>query len=135
MKLGRMKRFLAIGLATAALAVLGSATAVFATHGITGNGAPNGAHYNLNLIGVGDKSADMDGNNGHRIFVKLSGKTKILLIEGDSFKVLDANGTDGDSAKFQLPNPDPDGDGKTVYSVFARALGKPGRRLRWTRKS
>jgi hypothetical protein len=39
--------------------------------------------------------------------------------------VLDANGTDGEAA-FQLPNPDPDGDGTTVYSVFARALGKPG---------
>ena len=37
----------------------------------------------------------------------------------------DANGTDG-SAAFQLPNPDPDNDGVTEYSVWARALGKPG---------
>lgn len=90
------------------------------------NGAPNGAHYNLNLIGVPrDKSASMDGNNGHRIFVKLSGNTKILLQEGDSFAVLDANGTDG-TASFQLPNPDPDNNGVTEYSVYARALGTPG---------
>lgn len=92
-----------------------------------GNGAPNGAHYNLNIIGVPKgKTADMTGNNGHRIFVPLSGKAKILLAEGEDFKVLDANGTDSNGASFQLPNPDPDGDGVTVYSVYVRALGKPG---------
>lgn len=89
------------------------------------NGAPSGAHYNLNIIGVPKgKSAAMTGNQGHRIFVPLAGKTKINLSEGE-FQVLDANGTDG-SASFQLPSPDPDGDGVTSYSVFARALGKPG---------
>ena len=96
----------------------------------TGNGAPSGAHYNLNIIGVKkDKSPNMTGGDGHRIFVPLGrtgevASTKINLIEGD-FAVLDANGTDG-SASFQLPNPDPDGDGTTVYSVYVRALGKPG---------
>ena len=93
----------------------------------TGNGAPSGAHYNLNIIGVPkNKTADMTGDNGHRIFVKLDGKTKILLSEGTDFNVLDANGTDANGASFQLPNPDPDRDGTTVYSVYARALGKPG---------
>lgn len=93
----------------------------------TGNDAPNGAHYNLNIIGVPkDKTADMTGNNGHRIFVKLYGKSKINLIEGDDFAVLDANGTDNDGASFQLPNPDPDGDGTTEYSIWARPLGTPG---------
>lgn len=88
---------------------------------------PNGAHYNLNIIGVPkDKTAAMDSNDGHRIFVKMQGKTKIMLAESDGFNVLDANGTDGNGAKFQLPNPDPDGDGITVYSVYARAFGTPG---------
>ncbi|MEZ0392713.1 MAG: hypothetical protein ACAH59_10880 [Pseudobdellovibrionaceae bacterium] len=91
----------------------------------SGNGAPSGAHYNLNIIGVPKgKSASMTDNMGHRIFVPLTGKTKILLSMGE-FQVLDANGTDG-SASFQLPNPDADNDGVTSYSVFARALGKPG---------
>ena len=96
----------------------------------TGNGAPSGAHYTLNIIGVAhDKSANMTGGSGHRIFVDLGRRndasgTRINLTEGD-FAVLDANGTDGVAA-FQLPNPDPDGDGKTVYSVYVRALGKPG---------
>jgi hypothetical protein len=91
----------------------------------TGSGAPSGAHYNLNIIGVPQgKTADLTDTSGHRIFVPLSGSTKILLSEGD-FAVLDGNATDGSGA-FQLPNPDPDNDGTTTYSVFARALGKPG---------
>lgn len=95
------------------------------TKAAAGNGAPSGEHYNLNLIGVPKgKSATMTGNQGHRIFVPLFGSTQIKLSEGP-FLVLDANGTDG-SASFQLPNPDPDNDGVTTYSVWARALGKPG---------
>jgi hypothetical protein len=96
----------------------------------TGNGAPSGAHYNLNIIGVSkDKSVNFSGGDGHRIFVDLgktgaAANTRINLTEGD-FAVLDANGTDGVAA-FQLPNPDPDGDGTTSYSVYVRALGKPG---------
>lgn len=92
----------------------------------TGNGGPSGAHYQLNIIGVPQgKTAAMDGNNGSRIFVPLWGKAKINLTEG-AFGVLDANGTDADGATFSLPNPDPDGDGVTEYSVYARALGTPG---------
>jgi hypothetical protein len=93
-----------------------------------GNGAPSGAHFNLNIIGVPkDKKADMtkDTGIGHRIFVPLKGKAKLMLQEGDTFVVIDANGTDG-PAKFQLPNPDPDNDGITFYSVWARPVGKPG---------
>ena len=101
-----------------------------ALNATTGNGAPSGAHYTLNIIGVPkDKSPDFTGGNGHRIFVDLgktgeAANTRINLIEGD-FAVTDANGTDG-AAGFQLPNPDPDGDGTTSYSVYVRALGKPG---------
>ena len=91
------------------------------------NGAPSGKHYNLNVIGVPkSKTAPMDDNKGHRIFVSDDGKSKIMLGEGDEFAVLDANGTDGNGATFQLPNPDPDCDGVTEYSVYVRALGKPG---------
>jgi hypothetical protein len=96
----------------------------------TGNGAPSGAHYTLNIIGVPkDKSPNLTGGSGHRIFVDLgktgeAANTRINLTEGD-FAVIDANGTDG-AAAFQLPNPDPDLDGTTSYSVYVRALGKPG---------
>lgn len=91
--------------------------------GLAGNGAPSGPHFNLNIIGV-PKGKSADITSGGRIFVPLTGKSRILLSEGD-FAVIDANGTDG-SAAFQLPAPDADGDGTTSYSVFARALGKPG---------
>jgi hypothetical protein len=90
-----------------------------------GNGAPSGSHYQLNIIGVSNpKNANLSGGSGQRIFVPQTGIAKINLSEGD-FAVLDANGTDGVAA-FQLPSPDPDGDGVTSYSVYARALGTPG---------
>jgi hypothetical protein len=97
----------------------------------TGNGGPSGTHYNLNVIGVDKgKTADMDGTQGHTIFVPLWGTAKILLCDSatcsdGAFEVLDRNGTDADGASFALPNPDVDGDGTTTYSVFARALGSP----------
>lgn len=96
----------------------------------TGNDAPSGAHYNLNIIGVPqNKTADMTGNNGGRIFVKLTGQSNIYLTpsEDGSFSVLDANGTDANGANFQLPAPGlfVDGVSQVSYTVFARALGKP----------
>lgn len=103
--------------------------ATFATTATTGNGAPSGTHYNLNIIGVANpKTADI--TSGNRIFVPLTGSTKIMLTEGP-FAVIDGNGTDG-KAVFQLPNPDPTNSGTTVYSVYARALGKPGGNAKMT---
>ncbi|MDP3954814.1 MAG: hypothetical protein Q8Q15_00435 [bacterium] len=119
-----------VALSSGAALLLSVALPVIAGNSETGNGAPSGAHYNLNIIGVPkDKNADFSGGNGHRIFVDLGktgqvASTRINLIEGP-FDVIDANGTDG-TAAFQLPNPDLDGDGTTAYSVYVRALGKPG---------
>ena len=108
---------------------------------ITGNGAPSGPHYNLNIIGVKNpKNTNMDTDyenaNGNVIFVNLESKSKINLVEGDDYAVLDKNGTDADGALFQLPDPGLDpylvgGDMTGVdtmsdYSVFVRPLGKPG---------
>jgi hypothetical protein len=94
-----------------------------------GHGGPHGPHYNLNLIGVDkDKNPNMGCGHGHRIFVRLWGNTKIMLREapeGESFEVLDCNGTDG-LAQFQLPDPFPEDDLNTAYVVYARALGTPG---------
>ena len=98
----------------------------------TGSGAPSGSHYNLNVIGMPKgKTADMTAGLGRRIFVPLTGNCKINLSMGD-FQVLDANCTDNGQSSFQLPNPDPDYDGITTYSVWARALGKPGGRSETT---
>lgn len=122
-------------------AVLFSVNAI-AGKGGNGNGAPSGSHYNLNIIGVEKgKKADMKGSKGHVIFVNLSKtdrvSTKIWLTEGP-FEVRDANGTDADGAEFQLPANDCEapldaGDdtsidctNDTIYTVWIRALGKPG---------
>jgi hypothetical protein len=119
------------------------ATALVASVSVAqaGNGAPSGAHYNLNVIGVPkNKTASMTDSNRHTIFVNLDrtgelAANKIWLREG-TFKVLDGNATDSDGGSFQLPASNVDcpvdapiddpcqnsGD----YAVYIRALGKPG---------
>jgi hypothetical protein len=102
--------------------------------GQTGNGAPSGPHYNLNIIGVShDKNPNMDQGSGNVIFVDLGTKsgsavtTKILLSQSADagvFAVIDKNGTDGE-ASFQLPAPG-------SYTVWARALGTPGGQAKLT---
>jgi hypothetical protein len=103
--------------------------------GQTGNGAPSGPHYTLNIIGVShDKNPNMSAASGNVIFVLLGTKgggtavtTKILLsesVDAGVFQVLDKNGTDGE-ASFELPAPG-------TYTVWARALGTPGGQAKMT---
>jgi hypothetical protein len=98
----------------------------FAQQTTTGNGAPSGAHYNLNLIGVTNgKNPPLTGSDRHTIFVPLytNGKdgpdtdpvpgTDIWLTQGP-FAVCDGNAFDAatdcngtqiakQGAVFQLP--------------------------------
>lgn len=122
-----MKKFLTVALVIALTVTLGYGFAL-AGQDETGNGAPSGPHYNLNIIGVEkDKNADMTGSNRHTIFVRLGTKggdtsvnTKIYLLNSDlsddnPFKVCDGNGFDAaydcngeemtgkDGAVFMLP--------------------------------
>lgn len=136
---------------TTTMALLAAATAAACSENVTGpalvapvfgwgNGAPSGEHYNLNIIGVKyAKDVDGTGSSGHRIFVWLTGQTKINLCQSQplpegvtspcddivGFAVVDYNGTDNNGATFALPAPDADNDGVTTYSVYARALGTP----------
>lgn len=90
-----------------------------------GNGTPDGVYFNLNIIGVEKgKTTDMTGEDG-LLFVGFEGLTEINLTQGDDFRVVDADGTDG-AAGFVLPNPDPDGDGTTAYSIWVRHFGTGG---------
>ncbi|MCM2278291.1 MAG: hypothetical protein NDJ89_09465 [Oligoflexia bacterium] len=118
----RMKQAVCFSVLSATLALTGASQSLAAGTGNTGGGC-----YNLQLIAVKSKTADMTGTSGHSLFVLLNGKTKILLQEG-AFNVVDRNGTDG-TASFNLPNPDPTNSGTTSYSVFARLVGKPGSTL------
>ena len=117
-----------------------------------GNGAPSGAHYNLNIIGVDKgKTAPMTGSDRHTIFVGLGSKdekatTSIWLTPGP-FQVCDGNGFDAayncqgaqigrgmTGAVFQLPcntNVTTDvtcaeGTASASYSIWGRAVGTPG---------
>lgn len=115
----------------------------------TGNGAPSGAHYNLNIIAVDNpKTSTLTGSDRHTIFVALGNKgtvtSKIYLTPGD-FQVCDGNAFDAayncsgtqvqsQGAVFQLPcNTNipsditcADGTTQASYSVWGRALGQPG---------
>lgn len=118
-------RALSVAAAVAATAFFVPTAGAAQTAG-PGNGAPSGAHYTLNIIGVDNpKTASMDDSNRRTLFVPTSGNCRIGLAAGD-YNVADGNCFDGDGAQFTLPDPDPDGDGVTAYSVYARALGTPG---------
>ena len=120
----------------------------------TGNNLPSGKHYTLNILGKNWNKGDAalippedpvedpnpvvkDNDNGHRIFVKLGSdsmqlKTRISLVEGDDFGVIDCDGTDG-KASFMLPDPgdvivgeagyDPN---EAAYLVFIKVLSPHG---------
>jgi hypothetical protein len=118
-----MKRYLLLVAALAGALVL--TVGVIAAGAGNGNGAPSGAHYNLNLIGFAQgQTYQNNGGGGNVIHVPLWGNCRIDLTEGN-FSVLDNNCTDGSDALFQLPNPDPLNTGTSVYSVYAAARGKP----------
>jgi hypothetical protein len=98
----------------------------------TGNGAPSGPHFNLNIIGVErGHTNSLNPNGRHTIFVGLgkngTAKCDIDLTMGD-YQVLDWSCLDGDPAAFQLPDPDVNDDYALEYSVWVRPLGKPGGR-------
>lgn len=68
----------------------------------TGNGAPSGPHYNLNIIGVDKgKTAPLTGSDRHTIFVQLgtagavdAKRSYIYLVPSAEFKVCDGNSFD-----------------------------------------
>jgi hypothetical protein len=107
--------------------------ALAATPALAGNGLDvNGAHYNLNIIGKTNCGISAEGSSGHVIEVLLNfsdgsqngqlattldKRNKIFLSPGD-FGVVDPNACDQDGAAFTLP--------AGGYTVWARALGKPG---------
>jgi hypothetical protein len=129
-----VKRFLVVAAACAATCAFG-APAAFAGNG---NGAPSGPHFDLNIHGVdkGQTFTGFNGNNQNDIFVPLYGKCSINLLQATTydFQVLQSDCVSSpNTAEFQLPAPcaiDPTtglcGTTTTVYSVWDRALAKPG---------
>jgi hypothetical protein len=107
------------------------------------NPCPSDLSYQVNIIGVPhDKTADMTGNSGHRIFVPLQSggdvdrQVKIFMTGdtspaaglqcGNKFQVLDANATDDDEATLLVPcEPIEVGDPGICFDVYATGLGTP----------
>jgi hypothetical protein len=116
------KKLLNVALAVTFLAIIASIPSAIASQPTTGNGAPSGPHYNLNLIGIEKGGSASTTSNGHVIFVPLWGNCKIELQEGD-FAVIDNNCLQGNAA-FQLPNPNDTSTGYLAYSIWVRALTK-----------
>src|SRR4030042_4622587 len=102
----KMKRRMILSALALAMVVGTISMVAVAAQNQTGNGAPSGSHFTLNIIGVAkNKSVNMDQAAGNVIFVPLYGTAKIALFgPADYFAVLDKNGTDGPAA-FQLPDP------------------------------
>jgi hypothetical protein len=78
----------------AIIAVLGLALLVSSVS--AGSGAPSGAHYNLNIIGVPhDMNDNFNGGSGARIFVDRTSSTNFYVHGGTTYEVRDHDGTDG----------------------------------------
>src|SRR5262249_29086621 len=82
----------------AATSSCGTVNDVSAIDQATGNGAPSGPHFNLNIIGVDKgKTAPLTSSDRHTIFVALGKNaatiSKIYLMPGD-FQVCDGNAFD-----------------------------------------
>jgi hypothetical protein len=118
-------------------AALATAAFTLSASAQTGNGAPSGAHYSLNIIGVDKaKTAPLTDSNRHTIFVALNNRgdvsSKIYLVPGDDFRVCDGNAFDPaydcSGVKLQnlgavfmlpcntnlVPGTDPDGEPSTL---------------------
>jgi hypothetical protein len=90
-----------------------------------GNGFPEGGHdYRLNIIGVPkDKTADMDNNNGRRIFVQLQSTNEVTSPGGKNNQlalskinhIYLCNSTNGEN---DVSSPDCDNYWQTNYNQF-----------------
>ena len=127
------KVLLSAALTAAAVLALGVLSAS-AGNGGNGNGAPSGPHFDLNIHGVANGQG-FNGNNQNDIFAPLQGKCQINLVQAAmyDFQVLQPDCVNNPPAAFELPAPcgiDPTSglctSSTTVYSVWDRALAKPG---------
>jgi hypothetical protein len=111
---------------------------IFAGNPQTGNGAPSGQHFNLNIIGAPkQKNENFDGGQGNRIFVSRTGQTQFYVHGGTSYQILDHDGTDG-KVGTGLADPgiifpyDEAADQTWRVQIWIRLLGPKGSEVTWT---
>jgi len=88
--------FIAVALGACADSTTSPVTATAIKPNFGGNGFPQGAHdYRVNIIGVPkDKTADMDNNNGRRIFVQLESDNVVTNPGGKNNQLAKGGGDD-----------------------------------------
>ena len=140
-----MKKIVAVGLAVVMLLTLtGTALAAKPPGKIdSSNGAPSGAHYNLNIIGLPkgveydkDLNDNFTGGNGARIFISRKGTTQIYVQGRDEpFQILDHDGTDGVVGAAGYPGTPgiilPYDGGVYKCDVYVRLVGPKGSSIKW----
>jgi hypothetical protein len=130
-----MRRF--FRLAAAAVIPLGMTVVLMAAGPASagnGNGAPPGPHFTLNIHGVANGQG-FNGNNQNDIFTPLNGTCTINLSQAaaGTYGVINPDCVNNPPASFQLPAPCAIDSATSLctttttdYSIYARALGKPG---------
>ena len=123
-----MRRRLLVVAALAFAGVMVVPSVAMASRTSTGNGAPSGPHFNLNIHGMSNANgSSYSGNNKNDIFVPLTGKCTIDLKKGTPFEVLQPNCTKHTNALFQLPTPcATTGCTSFAYEVWVRAVTPNG---------
>ncbi len=137
MKRSRLLAAVLVSAVTAMMSLMALSSAVFPAVA-TGNGAPNGQHQNVNLIGVPkEKNDNFVGGEGSRIFVSRTGPTQFYVHGGDSFQILDHDGTDGKIGKsvgdpgLIFPYNASDLNATWHVQIWIRLLGPTGSMVKW----
>ncbi len=145
-----MKRMTLSVLAAALVVGLISMIAL-AAPGNKGNGLPKGKSFNFNVIGVPKEKNwdDGSGGEGNRIFILRTGTTQFYVQGGDTFDIVDHDGTDGKVGEGGSPTAAVDDPETGITSagiilpydtdtntwnckVFVRLLGPVDSSFRWT---
>ncbi len=136
----KKRRLLAAVLVTAVTAMMSAMalSSIAYAGSVTGNGAPNGQHHNVNLIGVpNQKNENFDGGDGSRIFVSRTSPTQFYVHGGDSFQIMDHDGTDGKVGKsvsnpgIIFPYDAADVNQTWHVQIWLRLLGPAGSEVKW----
>ncbi len=105
-------------------AAIGARASNICPPGTTGNCAPSGPHFDLNLHGVAKGQGFTTSGTSNNIWAPIDGNCIIDLKEGATYQVLNPDCvTSGSNAQFELPNPCADLTCSTfTYQVYVRLV-------------
>ncbi len=131
-----MRKTIGINVAVLVFVMVFTSGTAFAGNTATGNQAPSGPHWNINIIGHPKGGIGGDDSSGHSIMIPLrnvpgtdkleclpgvqvvddKGQTttveptgaRIYFVPGDHFEIIDRDATDSNGATIMVPVGDPD---------------------------